>query len=65
MTSVFFTSKKLLLSDATAETLGEAINTTTSRSFFLLAGVEWVAFAAHVYVEVFAQSRASFEGVAT
>jgi|GEM_PF-6779486 len=38
--------------DTAAETLGEAIDTTTSINHFLLASIERVALAAHVYMEV-------------
>ena len=37
--------------DTATETLGEAINTATGINDFLLASVERVALAAHVYVE--------------
>lgn len=45
--------------DTAAETLGEAVNTTTGINHFLLAGVEGVTCAAHVYVERSAQGRCS------
>src|SRR5690606_34419775 len=54
----------LLATDAAAEALGEAIDTTTSIYHFLLTSVERVAFVAHVHVEVFTQGRAGFKGVA-
>jgi|SRR5690554_5430572 hypothetical protein len=56
--------KLFLGTDAAAETLGEAINTATGIHHFLLAGVEGVAQAAHVNVEVLGQGRASFESIA-
>jgi len=55
--------KLLFGSDATAETLGEPINPSASVYHFLLAGVERMALAANVYVEVFGQCRACFEGI--
>ena len=51
--------------DTAAKTLGEAVNTTTGSSFFLLASVEGVTFFAHVYVQGLTQSRASLESAAT
>ena len=53
----------LFRSDTAAETLGETVDTTTGINNFLLAGIERVACAAHVYVEAFAQSRPGFKGV--
>jgi hypothetical protein len=53
----------LFCSDAAAETLGETVDTATGINDFLLARVERVAFAAHVYVEIFTQRGAGFETV--
>ncbi len=58
-TSLSCTVHQLLFlgaTDTAAETLGEAIDTATGINDFLLASVERVALAAHVYVEVFTQS---------
>ncbi len=51
---------KLLLADH-AETLLEAINTTTGVHHTLLTSVEWVTLRANVQVDVFAHSRASLD----
>jgi hypothetical protein len=52
-------------SDTASETLGEFVNTATGINDFLLASVERVAFAAHVYVEIaFTHGRSSNEVVA-
>ena len=54
----------LFSADTAAETLGELVDTTTGINDFLLASVERVAFAAHVYMEfAFAHSRSSYEFV--
>ncbi len=54
-----------LTANTAAETLGELVNTTTGVNDFLLASVERVAFAAHVYVELaFTHGRSSNEVVA-
>ena len=52
---LFCRCKAWLTLAAHAETLLEAINTTTNVQYFLLAGVEWVAGRADVQMDVFAQ----------
>lgn len=55
-----------LTANTAAETLGELVDTTTGVNDFLLASVERVAFAAHVYVEfAFTHGRSSNKVVAT
>lgn len=59
-------TRLFLTANTAAETLGEFVDTTTSVNDFLLASVERVAFAAHVYVEfAFTHGRSSNELVAT
>jgi hypothetical protein len=56
----------LFSSDTATETLGEFVDTATGINDFLLASVERVAFAAHVYMELaFTQGRSSYEFVTT
>jgi hypothetical protein len=60
------TTRLFLTSNTAAEALGEFVDTTTSVNDFLLASVERVAFATHVYVEfAFTHSRSSYKLVAT
>ena len=57
-------ARLLLGADAAAEALGELVDTTTGVNDFLLAGVERVAVATHVHVQIFAQGRCSGKRVA-
>jgi len=60
------TGNRLLLSaNAAAEALGELVDTATGINDFLLASIERVAFAAHVYKEfAFTHGRSGSEVVA-
>ncbi|OMH39540.1 hypothetical protein BGP75_02830 [Motiliproteus sp. MSK22-1] len=51
---------RLLAQAATAETLVEAIDTTTCIQNFLLTGVEWVTGTTYVDVDIFADSGFGF-----
>lgn len=52
----FIIRNRLLLKATSAETLIEAINTTTGSRIFLLAGIERVALTANIDMDVFTNS---------
>lgn len=60
----YFASKRgrgdFLFAAWNAETLVEAVNTVNGSNITLLASIEWVAFTAHVQVQIVTDGRAGF-----